>query len=187
MLCVVSLQKPGAPDLRSGHLGPGLLIGPTMLLVTADVLLANRRGFEVVIGPVTAGQGPVEVSRARPFPDGRVSVVRLKGYEKTVALGHAQLLGPSSYPGRAARLDLLVESVAGGAVAGQGPWGVYAPMVPEQIRWLPDDRWLSATQNAIGPELPPVEMVVPPRLFRPWLCRVSPWWDPDGPSPSFVD
>jgi hypothetical protein len=114
-------------------------------------------------------------------------VVRLKGYEKAVALGHAQLAGASSYPGRAARLDRLVAAVTGGEAPGQGPWGRYAPMVPEEIRELPDRRWLGAAQNRLRPDLPPVELIVPPHLFRPFLCRISPWWDPDGPPPSVVE
>lgn len=187
-LCVVSLQRPGVPDPVKAHFGPGLLVGPSLVLVSAETLLAAPARFDVLIGPAPGGSGPVELHAARPFPDGRVSIARLKGHEDRVALGHAQLLGTSSYRGRDARLDLLIRSADKlrklGKLGGLGklgpPWGSLSPMVPDEIGGLPDDDWLAEMRDQLRPALPPLDVVVPGPDFGKWVCSISPWWDPGG-------
>lgn len=193
-LCVVSLQRPGVPDPTEAHFGPGLLVGPSLVLVPAETLLAGPTRFDVLIGPAPGGSGPVELHAARPFPDGRVSIARLKGHEDRIALGHAQLLGTSGYRGRDARLDLLMRSAGKlrklGRTGGLGqagslgklspPWGLLGAMVPDEIRGLPDDDWLAGMRDRLQPALPPLEVVVPGPDFGKWVCSISPWWDPGG-------
>jgi hypothetical protein len=145
---VVSIQRPGATNRIQGHLGPGLLGAPSLVIVPAWAMAHAPHAVDVLIGPGPGGKGPYELIRATFLPNFRRSAVHVEGHAKTLALVFLELEHPSSHPTVPVQVKEL--SVAD---HGSGPWRGLSAMIPEDLRELPDKQWLQAGDVAAQPEL----------------------------------
>lgn len=185
----LSVQRPNVPDLLTGRIATGALVGPSAVLVPDDqlglVAVEAPAGLAVVLGP----HDPVTTGGPDVSPVLWRQVVAIRPVTFTAAGGQGD-------PRRTAGLLALDHPVPFAGVARQGDltalrdawsdaqdtWAALeiSGTLPAGLRTPPDADWLRhAADVAGGPpgtapalDLPATEAI---ELGADWFCRMFPW------------